>query len=266
MKPIETVNCGICSHVSSYFASALLRNKHEIRYYQCENCGFTQTEAPFWLEDSYSNAISSSDLGMVRRNLILSKKSRALIWAFFDSDARFLDYWGGYGLFVRLMRDYGFDFHLFEEQCDNLFAEGFNARVDGKVSYELVTAFEVFEHFVHPIDEIEKILSFSTSVLLTTRLIPTHNPKPDEWWYYGLDHGQHVSFYTSRSLSIIADRFGLNLVSDGSSLHLLSTKRIPPKLFGLVARPSVAAAAGFLVRRRSLLPQDYFGITGIALD
>lgn len=266
MKRTETVNCEICSHSSSYFATALLRKEHEIRYYQCGNCGFTQTESPYWLEDSYSDAITNSDVGLVGRNVALSRKSRALIWAFFDPDARFLDYGGGYGLFVRLMRDFGFDFYLLEERCRNLFAEGFDARAGGHGQYEMVTAFEVFEHFVHPLNEIEEILRFSTSILLTTQLIPSRNPKPDQWWYYGLDHGQHVSFYTSRSLSSIADRFGLNLVSDGSSMHLLSSRRVQPMLFRLIARPAAAAVIGFLARRRSLLPQDYSQITGRALD
>jgi hypothetical protein len=266
VKRTETANCEICSHSSSYFATALLRKGHEIRYYQCGNCGFTQTEPPYWLEDSYSNAITSSDVGLVGRNLALSRKTRALIWAFFDPDARFLDYGGGYGLFVRLMRDSGFDFYLFEERCRNLFAGGFDARVQGQGPYEIVTAFEVFEHFVHPLHEIEKILRFSTNILLTTQLIPSHNPKPDQWWYYGLDHGQHVSFYTIRSLSAIAAHFGLNLVSDGSSMHLLSKKQIQPALFMLFAKPAGAAVVSFLARRRSLLHRDYFKITGRALE
>jgi hypothetical protein len=50
---------------------------------------------------------------------------------------------GGYGMFVRLMRDGGFDFHREDPLCDNLFAQGFDRQDDG--TFELVTAFEVFE-------------------------------------------------------------------------------------------------------------------------
>ena len=266
MRRKRTASCEICSGSSSHFASAQVRRKYETHYYQCGKCGFTQAESPYWLDEAYSEAITTSDIGLVNRNLALAKRSRALIWAFFDTSASFLDYGGGYGLFVRLMRDVGLDFYLLEERCRNLFAEGFEVQAEEREQFELVTAFEVFEHLVHPIDEIEKILRFSTSILLTTRLIPAHNPKPDEWWYYGLDHGQHVSFYTSRSFSVIADRFDLNLVSDGTSMHLLSTKRVQPMLFRLVARPRVAAAIGCLARTRSLIPQDYLRITGRALE
>lgn len=266
MRPIETVTCRVCSHISSYFATALLRGEHKVRYYQCPNCGFKQTESPFWLEDAYSSAITSADVGLVRRNLTLAGKSHALICAFFNPDARFLDYGGGYGLFVRLMRDRGFDFYLLEERCTNLFAEGFDVRTGEEGPYEMVTAFEVLEHFVHPIEEIEKLLRLSTSILLTTQLIPPHNPRPDQWWYYGLDHGQHVSFYTGRTLALIADHFGLHFASDGTSMHLLSTKQIRPTLFRLFTKPIGAAVANLLTRRRTLLPQDYFKITGRALD
>jgi hypothetical protein len=266
VKRTQAVNCEICSHTSDFFAAALIRRKHEIRYYQCGNCGFTQTESPYWLDEAYSEAITSSDVGLVGRNLAMARKARALIWAFFDSDASFLDYGGGYGLFVRLMRDFGLDFYLFEERCRNLFAEGFDVQARGTEPYELVTAFEVFEHLVHPIHEIEEMLRFSPNVLLTTALIPAHNPKPDQWWYYGLEHGQHVSFYTMRSLAAIGDHFGLNLVSDGNSMHLLSTKRVQPALFRLLTRPAILAAVGFLARRKSLLPKDYFKITGRTLE
>ncbi len=49
-------------------------------------------------------------------------------------------------MFVRLMRDNGFDFYRSDRQCENLFAKGFEASLDVSPSYELLTAFEVFEH------------------------------------------------------------------------------------------------------------------------
>jgi hypothetical protein len=50
-------------------------------------------------------------------------------------------------------------------------------------------------------------------LIVSTDLVPRPTPLPDEWWYYGSDHGQHVSFYTLPTLQYIAEKieFSLNL-------------------------------------------------------
>jgi len=59
---------------------------------------------------------------------------------------------------------------------------------------DVITAFEIFEHFVNPLEDLEKIFSISHNVIFSTELLPNPVPKPNEWWYYGLEHGQHISF------------------------------------------------------------------------
>jgi hypothetical protein len=63
-----------------------------------------------------------------------------------------LDFGGGHGILTRIVRDYGFNFFHYDKYAENLFANGF----DGDLSkrYDLVTA---FEHFVNPMNEIEKL-------------------------------------------------------------------------------------------------------------
>ena len=48
--------------------------------------------------------------GTVDRNLRLSGIMQTLMQQYFDADGAFLDYGGGYGLVVRLMRERRFDF------------------------------------------------------------------------------------------------------------------------------------------------------------
>lgn len=258
--------CKVCAQPATPFSSATLLGKYDVQYYRCSSCGFIQTESPYWLEEAYAEPIAATDIGMVSRNLSLAKKTRALIPVFFDSRARFLDFGGGYGLFVRLMRDAGFDFYRLDRLCPNLFAAGFNGYETQQGEYELVTAFEVFEHFEDPLDEISGVLRFSDNLLFTTLLIPPHNPRPGEWWYYGLEHGQHVSFFSARALAEVGKRLSLKLVSDGKFLHLLTKKRISPILFKIVLYPKVTTALALLLRRRSMLSQDFFGLTGRALE
>lgn len=259
------VRCNICSSTAAHFSHARILDRHTVEYFRCSNCGFVQTEEPYWLDEAYSDAINRADVGLVRRNLRQAKIVKAVITAFFNPGGKFIDYGGGYGLLARLMRDVGFDFYRYDAHCENIFAKDFEAENAGKGKYELLTAFEVFEHLVNPLDEIRKMLGFSRNIFFVTQLLPATTPKPDEWWYYGLDHGQHVSFYTRKSLSVIADAFSLHLSSDGVSRHMLTAGKISPLLFNVVSKHMTAAVLSAFIRRTSLVPADYRKITGRSL-
>jgi glycosyltransferase involved in cell wall biosynthesis len=97
----------------------------------------------------------------------------------------------------------------------------------------------------------EKLLKISRNIFISTELLPESHPKPDEWWYYVLHEGQHVSLYTAKSLSILAAKFNLNFYSNGSSLHLLTEKELPD-VFEQLAKGEVAA-----VNKASLLQNDF---------
>lgn len=254
--------CKICSADAAPFATARVLNRYVVQYLRCVHCGAVQTEPPFWLEAAYSSAITTSDLGLVSRNVSLARTSRVIIRLFFRQDGTFVDYGGGYGLFVRLMRDDGFNFFRYDRYCENLFAKGFDADLTPTTRYELVTAFEVFEHLVDPPAAIEEMLGLSDNILFSTLLLPRHSPKPGEWWYYGLEHGQHVVLYTAKALAIIAQRHGLFLYSKNDELHLLTKKKIPQALFKIAASRKLGGWLDRLSARRSLLEADYAKMVG----
>ncbi len=246
------MNCKVCQSLSLPFASAkILNGKYNIQYFQCQNCGFIQTEEPYWLGDAYSQAIAPSDEGLIFRNLMLAQITNNIISNFFNSEASFLDFGGGYGLLVRLMRDIRYNFFWEDKYCQNLFAQGFETR--GDRSYQLLTAFEVFEHLVNPLEEIEELLKYSQNILFSTELIPANNPKPDQWWYYALNEGQHISLYSLKSLSILAKKFGLNLYTNHSSIHLLTEKKISQEWFGKLSEYNAGKLKEYLWRSRDYL-------------
>jgi hypothetical protein len=160
------------------------------------------------------------------------------------------------------MRDKGMRFYRYDPLCENIFAKSFDAVLPGTERYVLATAFEVFEHLTDPLGEIQKMLHFAPSLFFSTILLPPDQPKPQQWWYYGLDHGQHVSIYSRKPLEIIAEHFGLKLYSNGRSYHLLTDKSLSPLLFRLAISNRISKILNGLVNYQSLLPQDYYQITG----
>jgi 2-polyprenyl-3-methyl-5-hydroxy-6-metoxy-1,4-benzoquinol methylase len=260
------MKCKICSHFTTIFDTATVLDKYEVTYYQCDQCGFIQTEDPYWLEEAYSDAIDKSDIGLISRNLALEVQTRTIITLFFNQKEQFLDYGGGYGLFVRLMRDKGFDFYLYDPNCENIFAKNFEIEYPSDKNFHLLTAFEVFEHFVDPLSEIDKLLSLSPNIIFSTLLIPKHNPRPQEWWYYGLEGGQHVSLFSRESLNYLANKIGLRIYSNGSNYHLLTKKTISPVLYSLVTKIKISKVINQFIRQPSLLQSDYLKAVGHPLD
>jgi hypothetical protein len=163
------------------------------------------------------------------------------------------------------MRDLGFDFYWYDKFCDNLFARQFEADVTGGVHYEVLTAFEVFEHLQEPRRELGLMLDVADNILFSTWLLPAHNPVPGDWWYYFPLHGQHIAFYTTQALQVLAELHHVHLTSDGASVHLLTKK--PLRKLPLFDRFRLRLTGGvrFLRRRMhrdSWLGEDFTKLSG----
>ncbi len=216
------MECRICTRNVSRFAETMILSRYTIQYYVCKNCGFLQTEEPYWLQEAYQDSINIYDTGILQRNIDFSKRTAVLLHTLFDDDFKCLDYGGGYGIFCRLMRDMGFDFFWHDPYTKNLVARGFEYTGNQKINF--ITAFECFEHFQYPFIEIGKLLEISDTIFFSTLLPPTPTPLPKDWWYFGLNHGQHIAFYSEKTLRFIAEHFKLKLYSNGTYLHLFVTK------------------------------------------
>ncbi|NLK46698.1 MAG: class I SAM-dependent methyltransferase, partial [Treponema sp.] len=253
-------NCKICNSENVLFDSAKILNKYEIQYYKCPNCGFIQTEEPYWLDEAYSSAITSSDIGLINRNIEFSQKLNTLLKIAFPNKQSFLDYGGGYGIFVRLMRDNGYDFEWYDEYCENLFAKGHEKT---KQHYDILTTFEMFEHIANPMELIEKLVSLSDSIIFSTVLLPENTPKVKDWWYFCTDYGQHISFYTKKALEFIAKKYSLNYFFC-LGFHIFTKEVINIRRIEFLMKHKKLINY-FYHNRVSLLTSDYEKITGIEL-
>jgi len=251
---IPFMRCRICGDVSVPLASTLVLSRHQVGYFRCGDCQFIQTETPYWLEEAYSEAISSLDVGVMWRNLHNAAITSAVISLLFPGGTRFLDYAAGYGTLVRLMRDKGFDFYWADRYAKNLYARGFE-HVPGS-RYELLTAYEVLEHLPEPLDDMAPMFDLAENVLVTTELVPEPAPVPPNWWYYAVKGGQHISFYTLGSLRKIASHFQMNLLSRGS-YHLFSRKPQNSFLFRIATSSRAAPIVNRFRRRESLIDADF---------
>lgn len=232
--------CKICNSNTLLIGSKIVLKKHNVVYFKCESCGFIQTEPPFWLNEAYARPINLSDTGLLARNIYISKIALCLIYFFFDKNAKFLDVAGGYGVFTRLMRDFGLNFFWSDPYTKNLFSNSFEDEGHHN-KYELITSFESFEHFENPVIEFENMLKISKNIFFSTELQPENLNLDSNWFYWGFEHGQHIAFHTFISLEYLAKSKGLNYYTC-NNLHLITEKKINKLAFKIIVK---IASKGF---------------------
>ncbi len=239
-------SCIVCNASMSRAFSATVLGKHSVAYYSCNECGFLQTEEPYWLDEAYADAIAAADTGLVQRNFSIAAKLASVIYFCFEPKGAYLDLAGGYGMLTRLMRDIGFDFYWDDKYCQNLLARGFEAaRTDRR--FTALTAIEVMEHIHDPVTFVAEALKAHgvRTMIFTTQTFSGDRPPPTDWWYYAFETGQHISFYQPRTLARIAQRLRLEVVS-ANGMHMFSDRSVSRARFklltGIMAYPVAACA------------------------
>jgi Methyltransferase domain len=231
--PATPGHCPICTGSRRERFQARLLGKYNVCYFYCDSCGLLQTEEPYWLDEAYSIAIADTDTGLVSRNLDLADRVACLLYFCFDPGARYLEFAGGYGLLTRLLRDKGFDFYWHDPYCQNVFARGFEwDPLKGTSSCHAVTAFEVIEHVWDPAAFIRNALevAHAKTIIFSTLLYEGEPPSPEEWWYYSLSTGQHISFFRRETLLTLANKLGLHFHSHGS-FQVMTAEKVHPVAF-----------------------------------
>ncbi|WP_291301878.1 class I SAM-dependent methyltransferase [Desulfovibrio sp. MES5] len=258
-KPhIAAITCPICTNPMPFVFYKELLGRHIVAYYRCPKCELLKTEEPYWLEEAYSTAIADTDVGLVARNMAMRASLPGILHSLFDPKGCFLDYAGGYGMLCRMMRDVGFNFYWQDKHCQNLLAKGCDLPPNHG-AIEGITAFEVMEHLPDPSIFIQEIFSKHKpqALIVTTTLYQGETPGLD-WWYYSFETGQHISFFTLRTLKALCLQFGLFLSSIGS-IHIFSKKPLPRWKLRLLNSERLLSLSTRLAERhmRSLLESDY---------
>lgn len=247
-------DCPICGGPMQATHTARVLGRHDVTYFMCAGCQFWTTEAPWWLHEAYTTAISSLDTGIARRTIASHRVLFPVLSRLFPGGSRFVDWAGGPGLLVRLMRDTGLDFYWQDAYAANVFAAGFDWKFEDSPA-AAVTAIEVFEHVVDPVAFVQEVLDATgTDTIVFTQEL--HHGADSTWWYLVPETGQHIAFYNGKSLRALAARFDMAFISAGW-IHMLTRRRISETRF---AREIKLAKYRFpaMSRRAACLIDDDF--------
>ena len=247
--PVPDV-CRLCAgEVRRDFELSVLA-RHRVGYHVCRNCSSLQTDPPYWLDEAYSSNLSDLDTGAVQRTL----KNLSVCW----SIARLfgvhnvLDFGGGDGLLCRLMRDYGLNCYVQDKYARPTYAQAY-VEPDFSVP-DMVTAFEVLEHFARPGEEIVALFRARPKLVLVSTLLYTGQGR--DWWYLSPESGQHVFFYSPDAIRQLAARFGYAALI-GSTYILFAQPELLSGLRRRLAALLLRGSVNALVRATmQLLPAD----------
>jgi hypothetical protein len=221
-----TLPCRLCGGEAKLRFQKRVLGRHLAGYYQCAACGLTQSEEPHWLEEAYATPIADIDTGLLARNLHACRMATVFLHIAHAGGRPCLDWAGGYGVFTRLMRDAGFEFHWQDRFTENRFARGFEWDPSFGPPFAC-TAFEVLEHLPRPLEGFRELASFGAEYLITSTEIHPGPAPGEDWFYLAPESGQHVAFYRRDTLARLGRESGYPVVHTGPHMQLFARRPFP---------------------------------------
>jgi hypothetical protein len=205
-------HCCICDKHVEYHLTLTLLNKYDVNFYRCSQCGFIQSEDPYWLEETNARPAS-----LIRR-IDAGRKGRAAKNAkFMDgflknnkvSPEKYLDFGSGEeALFANEMRELGYKYYA----MDGLYPPDNDIKGTWRMKYGAITAFETFKHLVDPRETFGRLAKKTNTIIIGTQRASFSQPPGPEWDYFNRRWGAHVSLYTLKSFKILGEEFGFKSV------------------------------------------------------
>jgi hypothetical protein len=256
----DSIACRLCGGGASFLFSHPVLDKYSVAYWRCDTCHCLETDAPYWLDESYESVHLSADTGMVARNWQMAQTTSLLLsLAGAGPAVQGMDWGGGNGLFCRMMRDQGYNFVSDDKYAEPFYSRAFTRESAGITQSDIVTSFELFEHLPDPGSDLKQILAFEPKLwIFSTQL---YRDQDRNWKYLGPDLGRHVFFYSAAGLRKFAENNGFEFLQ-GRDVHMLIRRsghnylqgalkrRIAAALLAGSRPASLAAALHFIARQR----------------
>jgi SAM-dependent methyltransferase len=202
-----------------------------VYYSLCGKCGFCfAPQLAQWKLEEFEERIYNDEYVLVDPDYVETRpraNAASLISMFGDRarSIKHLDYGGGSGLLVKLLNGSGWQSVSYDPFVDKA------VNVEQLGQFDLITAFEVFEHVPdvqNLMSNLRILLSPNGLVLFSTLLSDgnIHRNQRLSWWYASPRNG-HISLFSRNSLAILArnNRFDFGSFSDGFHVFFSS---VPP--------------------------------------
>lgn len=242
MKPYKCLVCGESAPLydvvdfnkscEEYRGVFLPLSGHPVYYVRCESCNYTfAPEFGSWSDADFLEKIYNQDYVKVDPDYldVRQRQNAAMLNNWFGAyraHIRHLDYGGGNGLLAQLLR--GAEWH--SRSYDPFPSNDLQLADIG--TFNLITAFEVFEHVPDPhvmMENISRLLDGPQALVFFSTGISDGLIKDQErlnWWYAAPRNG-HIGLHSSKSLKVLAQRHNMNFGSMGSSFHVYF-RQFPP--------------------------------------
>ncbi len=195
-----------------------------VYYFLCSGCGFCfAPEFRDWTLEDFEARIYNGDYVAVDPDY-LDARPRANaawlmgLWPGGRPEIRHLDFGGGSGVLSAILRDKGWVSESYDPFVNRA------RRIEELGKYELITAFEVFEH-VPDVNQLvvdlaallqpDGVVIFST--LASDGRIAAHRRL--DWWYVAPRNG-HISLFSTKSLALLGRNAGFQYGSMSELIHI----------------------------------------------
>jgi SAM-dependent methyltransferase len=196
-----------------------------VYYALCTDCGHCfAPELLKWNKETFSELIYNNDYIKVDPQYLNErpKSNSAILEKTFGAHKKniaHLDYGGGNGTLSRTLQELGWDSACYEPFSDS------HPDIPKAKKFDLITAYEVFEHVPDPhqlMKDMDSFVSPQGIIFFTTLLSNEHIAanKRISWWYASPRNG-HINLYSSKSLLQLAKQYHFQLVSFSSGLHMM---------------------------------------------
>ncbi len=203
-----------------------------IYYYLCNQCGYCfAPEIISWDLKKFSEKIYNEAYIVVDpeyKNNRPQANAKLLLNVFKGKEKyiKHLDYGGGNGLLSKLVLKSGWD-----SSTNDPFVNKDIHDIKDLGQFNLITAFEVFEHVPDArslMSSLDSLLKEDGLILFSTALSDGNIKKNQrlKWWYASPRNG-HISLFSKKSLTILVKMYGFSLGSFSAYLHVLFKQKIP---------------------------------------
>jgi len=201
-----------------------------IYYTQCTNCFFTfAPEFAKWSENDFLEKIYNDGYIEIDPDYLEARPQANFgtlqkIFGESKKNIRHLDYGGGNGRLSQLLQQDGWG----SETYDPFPASSTSLKDLGK--FNLITAFEVFEHVPDVnvlMKNLTEVMTEDCLTLFSTLVLDEHikNNSRITWWYASPRNG-HISLFSNKSLALLSSKYKLNFGSFNNGF-LCFYKQVP---------------------------------------